>query len=658
MAVKAAFNKKKNFKIPEGKTMLVIPFLICLPFAASLLLMLVKNERLWSWIAYIGAVVIASLVGILAYGWFTSGCSPMLIHCGFEPINHIMFAGEIFIMLLVVFLSFKYKKRWISLLSIVPTGIIGYVEYMLPKTAERVPHIFIDRMSMLMCLIVGIVGSLIIIYAVGYMSGYRDHHTEVENRANYFIGLLFLFMGAMFGFVLAGSLIWLYFFWECTSVCSFLLIGYTRTQEAVDNSFRALWMNLFGGFVLAIGIYYFAVRVHSLSLREFINEGVNGNVYAIIPIACMAFAALTKSAQLPFSTWLLGAMVAPTPSSALLHSATMVKAGVYILLRLAPAMNGSVTGTIVSLVGGFTFLVASFMAIAQSDAKRVLAMSTVSNLGLMVACAGVGTPETVWAGTFLMIFHAVSKSLLFLDVGAVENSLHSRDIEDMHGILFFLPTLAGFMFVGIAGMFLAPFGMLISKWAALRAAVDEGNISLLLFITFGSATTSFYWSKWMGKIISHPHSHTEIKDITRKNETVSMGIQAMLMIALCVLFPFISRAYVDPMLHEMFGSSGEVLSQALLYMLVIVICFVFAIPSLTIFFSRRMHVNKKTSYMGGINIGDNMSFVDSFGEPKKLWLSNYYFAGKIGIRKIMFPCQLVSAALLIIMFCIILGATL
>ena len=637
--------------------MAVIPLLICFPFLTAAVLLLSKNDTLRDYVSYIGAVAVMLLTGVLWIAWLQCGSRPITLLYDTEIADHIIFGAEIFMMCLVTFLCFKHGHKRVSLLSIIPTVIIGYVEFALPHKTH-IAHVFIDRLSMMMCLIVAAIGGLIIIYAVGYMSGYHMHHKEVQNRSNYFLALLFVFMGAMFGFVLAESLIWLFFFWECTSVCSFLLIGYTRTEEAVANSFRALWMNLLGGLGLSIGIYYFANYVGSLSFRTFINAGTHGNPYALLPVALMAFAALTKSAQLPFSTWLLGAMVAPTPSSALLHSATMVKAGIYVLLRLSPAMSGTVTGTLVALIGGFTFFVASFMAIAQSDAKRVLAMSTVSNLGLMVACAGTGTPETLWAGVFLMIFHAVSKSLLFLDVGATENSMHSRDIEDMHGLIYFLPKLAVPMFIGIAGMFLAPFGMLISKWAALRAAVDEKNLVLLLFIAFGSATTSFYWSKWMGKIISRPHADAKHKDITRKNEMIPMVIQAVMMVVLCVMFPFMSRIYVDPMLFEMFGTSGQVLAPGLLVILSIIILFVFAIPPVFFMYSRKMHANRKLSYMGGINTGDDKCFVDSFGEEKRLWLSNYYFANKIGIRKIMLPCQLVASAILIAMFCVILGVLL
>ena len=129
----------------------------------------------------------------------------------------------------------------------------------------------------------------------------------------------------------------------------------------------------------------------------------------LIPVILLAFAAMTKSALLPFSKWLLGAMVAPTPTSALLHSATMVKAGVYLLIRLAPVMSETLVGNMVALVGGFTFLIASMLAITVSDGKKVLAYSTISNLGLIAACAGVGTTETVWAAVLLVMFHAVSK---------------------------------------------------------------------------------------------------------------------------------------------------------------------------------------------------------------------------------------------------------
>ncbi len=632
-----------------------IPFLMIFPFAAALLMYVTRVSRIRNIISYISAAVIIAATGLLVIQWISGGLQKTMLYTAAHIPDMVILVSELVLMVYVTALCFKYKKYWISLLSIAPTLLIAWYELAGPEKRET-PRIAVDHLSILMCIIIGIIGSFIIIYAVGYMHGYHHHHTEFKDRRYYFFTLLFVFLGAMYGFVLSDNLLWIDFFWELTSVCSFLLIGYTHEPVAIRNSFRALWMNLLGGTALAIGIVYFGISSGSVSLAYLVGHGHVSGSAATVAVALIAFAALTKAAQMPFSTWLIGAMVAPTPSSALLHSATMVKAGIYILFRLSPAMSETTTGSMIAFIGGFTFLITSFMAIAQSDGKKVLAFSTISNLGLMVACAGVGKAETIWAGVFLMLFHAISKSLLFQDVGATENSLHSRDIEDMHGLLYILPRLAFFMFIGIAGMFLAPFGMLISKWSALKASVNEGNILLVFFICFGSATTSFYWTKWMGKIISASHlKETTYKDITKRNELISMSVHAVLMIALCMLFPLLSGIYVDPLVEEMFGTYQDVLSPRILLTLVVIICIIFAVPLLAFVYSKKMRKTYVLSYMNGVNEGDNRKFTDYLGEPKTLWMSNFYFHKLIGQRKLMGPSQFFSAAVLVVMMSMILG---
>ena len=634
----------------------IIPFLVCFPLIIAVLMYVIRVNRVRNAIAYISAAAIMVGTIVLVAQWIMGGCEAIELYYHVEIVDRIILGFELLLMVAVTYLCFKYKKYWISLLTIIPTCIVAWIDLCGPARAE-IAHIYVDHLAILMCLIIGIIGSLIVIYAVGYMHGYHHHHTDIEDRRYYFFMLLFVFLGAMFGFVLSESTLWVDAFWEATSICSFLLIGYTKTPEAITNSFRALWMNLLGGTALAFGILCQVLTTGNDSFEALVSGAMVQDAGCVVPVALIAFAALTKSAQLPFSKWLMGAMVAPTPSSALLHSATMVKAGIYVLYRLSPAMDGQRIGGMIAFIGGFTFLTASIMAIAQSDGKKVLAFSTISNLGLMVACAGIGKQETIWAGLFLMMFHAVSKSLLFQDIGAVENAMHSRDVEDMSGLIYRLPKLGIFMFIGIAAMFLAPFGMLISKWSALKASVDAGNIMMVIFIAYGSATTMLYWTKWMGKLIAATNE-PPIKDITKKNEMISLTIHAVLMIALCLLFPLISKIFVEPLMLEMFGVSVAVLPMNVLYLLEVLICFIFLVPFIAYLHGKHLQQTKKMSYMSGINEGDNASFTDSFGEPKKLVNANWYLKDFFGQRKLMIPCMAITTAVIVVELVLIIGGTL
>ncbi|MCR4786129.1 MAG: NADH-quinone oxidoreductase subunit L, partial [Lachnospiraceae bacterium] len=368
--------------------------------------------------------------------------------------DKVIMVCEALLMLLVFSQALRFRRYYILLLSAVGTVPMLWLDIS-GLGESTTPHIRVDVLTVIMILTVGIVGSLICIYAVGYIKDYHVHHSDVEDRSGYFLAMLFVFLGAMMGLVSSDNLSWMYFFWEITSVCSFLLIGYSKTSEAVTNSFRALWMNLLGGcgFMAAIMFCVLVAGVYDLSqLLRF--SAVPDLV--MFPVSMLAFAALTKSAQMPFSRWLLGAMVAPTRTSALLHSATMVKAGVYLLIRLSPLMKGTLPGVMVAATGGFTFFAASLLAITVSDGKKVLAYSTVSNLGLIAATAACGVKSAMWAGIMLLMFHAVTKSVMFMAVGAYENSTGTRDIEDMHGMIVRVPRLAFVMTVGIFGMSVVP----------------------------------------------------------------------------------------------------------------------------------------------------------------------------------------------------------
>ncbi len=340
----------------------------------------------------------------------------------------------------------------------------------------------------------------------------------------------------------------------------------------------------------------------------------------LLPAALLCFAGITKSAQLPFSSWLLGAMVAPTPVSALLHSSTMVKAGVYLVLRMAPAVTGTRVGMMVALVGAVTFVIGSLAAITSSEAKRVLAWSTVANLGLIVLCGGIGTYEAVWAGILLIIFHAVAKCLLFLCVGVVEHKLHSRNIEDMSGLVVRMPKVAIMMQIGMAGMFLAPFGMLISKWAVLKAVVDAYPM-LSVFIAFGSAATLFFWVKWMGKLIEVVGTHERIKKELVLGEAIALyGLSAGTALA-CLMFPLISIRFIEPYIYEVFGRSAS-LGEGNVIIMTVMMGLVMVFPVCFMGYGRGVKV--VDAYLGGANVQSSVRFRSTADSVQDVAIGNYY----------------------------------
>ena len=643
---------------------MLVTALICLPFLWAILPAVIHNSKCRAFFVYLGCGIVIVLSVFTAVQWYLAGGQTLNFDLPYrEAFDGVILFGDLFLMCLITYLSFKYKKGVISLLAIVQTLLVAGLEFFGPEL-EELPALRFDWLTLVMILIIGVVGSLIGIYAVGYMHGYHiHHHKELTDRRSFFLAMIFVFFGAMFGLVFSQSLIWMYFFWEITSVTSFLLIGYTRSEEAINNSFKALWMNLLGGCGIAAAIAVGILAFNTVNLYDIINLAIEHGTSAhtlifLLPIACLAFAALTKSAQFPFSGWLLGAMVAPTPSSALLHSATMVKAGVYLLIRISAAMADNYVGNMVALIGGFTFLAASCLAISVSDGKKVLAYSTLSNLGLIVACTGCGYEETIWAAVFLVIFHAVSKSMLFQCVGAIENTTGSRDVEDMQGLMAIFPKLAIILMIGIAGMFLAPFGMLISKWAALKAFIDTSSVYvsslMVLFICFGSATTMFYWTKWMSKILG-ASPREKSRDLTKKNEYISMFFHAIMMVALILGFPWLSEHILKPLSEDMFGVVKQVISYQNIIIMIVLLVGVFVIPCINYVMTKGSKAKQVITYMGGANVGDNFNFVSATGDPKEMHIANFYMEDIMGEKKLFTPAIMISTFIIIVYMIIVVG---
>ena len=639
-------------------TLQEILFLIFFPLVVAFIMLFLKHGIVRKIIVYFSSAAIIADAVLMAAQHFFSEQNQFLVRNS-EIADKVMMIVEIIITLYIIFIGIKHRKYYVSLLSIIQSGLMLWLEFSgRMSNAGASNHIYLDKLSIIMEIIIAVVGGLIAVYSLGYMKVYHERHKEFKDRRKFFFAMIFIFFSAMFGLVFSNNLVWIYFFWEITTLCSFLLIGYTRTEEATNNAFRALWMNLLGGLGFAGAIAYSVISLGTVDLNRLVDIGSKGSA-ALLPVILISFAGLTKSAQMPFSRWLLGAMVAPTPVSALLHSATMVKAGVYILIRLSPALGNNVAGYMVSIVGGFTFVVTSMIAISQSDAKKVLAYSTISNLGLIAACAGIGMYESVWAGVFLIIFHAVSKSLMFLTVGATENSMGSRNIEDMHGLIIKLPQLAFLMIIGIAGMFLAPFGMLISKWAALKAFIDSKDLILVIFLCFGSAATLFYWTKWIGKLVAIVSPSERLKSDVRKSQWISLDTLAALMVGLCLLFPVISKYLIQPFLSDMYHQVVPVIiGQGNMNIMVLMLCMIAIIPVCVRVLAFNKHNRTVSAYMSGVNAGDNRNFIDSFGEKKKMQLSNWYLESYFGEKRLFFPSSVVAAMTIASMIAIVVGSVL
>ncbi len=621
-----------------------ILFLIIFPMIIAFVLLAARTDKARDMVVYVSTAIIAAGSIVAAIQYFNH--EEMFPVSG-EAVGYVMMVIEAGLAIYIIWTGIRHKKYLASLLALIQCPLMIWFELQHGHEIHIENNMYVDKLSVIMILIIGIIGGLICVYALGYMKDFQHHHEGEKDRRPWFFFVMFLFLGAMVGLVTSNNMIWMYFFWEITSLSSFWLIGYTRTEEATNNSFRALIMNLLGGLGFVVGIIILGLLFGTVELSTMLSFGmVYGDVVAI-PAAFFAFAGITKAAQMPFNSWLLGAMVAPTPTSALLHSSTMVKAGVFLIIKLAPVLGMSnFAGLMVMMVGGITFLFASCAAISQNNAKRVLAYSTIANLGLIVACGGVGTPEAVWAGIMLIIFHAITKSLLFLCVGTAEHHIGSRMIEDMDGLFAKMPKLALFMLIGIAGMFLAPFGMLISKWATMTSFVDSGNFLLVGIICFGSAVTAFYWVKWMGKLSVVVANETNIEQSVHKSETFVHMTLTILTVVVCLLFPLISIYALVPYLTATFGGVAEnLLAPGNMIIMVIMLAVLVLLAAMYFGKSKKEQV---PIYLSGVNTGDNRSYYGSMQKEIEFSTRNWYMESIFGEHKMNVVGDVLSVVMLVL----------
>ena len=376
---------------------MLLPLLLASPFVAALVLALMPRAGRALSASVVGAGAVLGLAGLLALG-------PSV------------FAGEVP----------RFAADWLPELGLAFS-------------------LRLDGFAWMFALLVLGIGALIVLYAHWYLAD--------EDPPQRFFASLALFMGAMLGVVVAGNLLLMVVFWELTSIASFLLIGFWNGQrEARRGARMALAVTGAGGLALLAGVLMIGRAVGSFELDVVLAsaEQIQAHPLYLPALACVLLGAFTKSAQFPFHFWLPHAMAAPTPVSAYLHSATMVKCGVFLLARMYPALGGSEPWFwIVTSVGLATMLLGAYIAIFQHDLKGLLAYSTISHLGLITLLFGLSEPLAVVAGVFHLFNHAIFKAGLFMSAGIVDHECGTRDMRRINGLWKYMPHTATLVKAGV-----------------------------------------------------------------------------------------------------------------------------------------------------------------------------------------------------------------
>lgn len=572
----------------------------------------------------------------------------------FKIVQGMMIVVEVAIIVFLFYVSVKHRKLPVFILTILQTILTIYSTLFMPKGSEAAAF-NIDGLTLVMLLIINIVGTAILIFANGYMDEY-EHHRHMKSRQRLFYAVVCVFLAAMNGLVLSDSLEWVYFFWEITTLSSFLLISYNNDAEAFKSGFRALFINLIGGLCFSFGIILLEELYHINAFTQLINAG-HASGFAVVPIFLLCIAGFSKSAQMPFQSWLLGAMVAPTPVSALLHSSTMVKAGVYLIIKLVPTYAGTGLGTAIALYGGLTFLICSGIAISQRNAKRILAYSTIANLGLIICSAGMGSGIAVAAAIILLIFHAVSKALLFLCTGQIEHTIGSRDIEDMTGLIAKAPLLATITCFGLISMILPPFGVLVAKLVSIEAVAS--NPIIVILIILGSALTTLYYIKWIGTMLAYPINVREKSVPLDFTIYAPLTLLSILVVITSIFIAPIYNIFVLPEVSELLPKAkislsisnanvnlaqlGNFNNETIFILIAILLIIALIIKGFLV-----TRTNRKTIYMcGENNLEDENMFRIGDGTYSKAVVGNIYLNKLIDESTFTKLGNIISAALIL-----------
>lgn len=507
--------------------------LIVLPLIASLLMGLKLSIR----IQYVLIGLVWLTLSAVSAGMMNDTVS--LSYAVPDVLGRLISVADALLLLFFLYQGIVRKSRPVVLLGSIQLLLYGWAEsHLLGETQTR---IVIDELSRFMFLIINGVGGAIVFYAIAYLR----HENLEEGKKRLFIVYFLLFLAIMNTIVVIDSLMQFFFLFEMTTLASFVLIAFRQDRVAIDNALRALWMNQIGGIAILAAVLSALYGSSPLTLHEMI---ASGGGWVSLGAVCIAAAALIKGAMIPFERWLLGAMVAPTPVSAMLHSATMVKLSPFVILKLSPLLAGTPGGAIIAIAGGLCFAAAAYLALSRTWLKEILGYSTIALLGLMAALATLGNIQSLHIVMALMGFHALSKALLFLSAGVLEKNHGLKYVDDMAGLVEKDPKSAFFIIFGFVSLTLPPFGLFVGKLLAIESVASQlpsqpWLIVLLLSLLIGSVLLVLLYFKIASALLSAPSDILTLNPAPmEKGFMIPMALLSLAIIGIAVWFTLVENA--------------------------------------------------------------------------------------------------------------------
>ena len=574
-----------------------------------------------------------SRILIIATSFILSGISLYLFITLNEPyhfgvphyMNEVVTGADMMLLLYFGWVAIRRKSWLVGLMSILQLGALLYLLTIIPRVDEM--QFMVDKLSVFMFLLINVISSLISIYSLQYI----DEEDCSAFRKKYFLSILFWFIAVMNLIVSSDNMEYFFLFFELTTLASFLLIEFRKDETSVKNALTALWMNQMGGLAILVAIFF--ITNNGYGAATFSNLLAHSSASGILlPLSLFSIAALIKGAQMPFSKWLLGAMVAPTPVSALLHSSTMVKIAPFIIIRLSPALKDTPVASVVIALTGFVFVAAAIGALSQDNFKRILAHSTIALLALMIMMGAVGTPVTLVASLTLIFFHGISKCMLFLNAGILERVFHFKQASDMDKLGETGPFTSFVITIGFMSLLLPPFGAFIGKWFSIETmgtlALHQKLLGALVIVAIacGGAVLSLLYFKVLGLLIARTGNQDKIKfEKTKPLYNGTMYILLGLIILSVLSFPFLMTDYFVPVASQTLslpiavateGWNLHIGSMTLPIVPLLIAFFLLPVTIILTMFIRFKNVDRAKEYMCGEKI--NYSFSSFYFSTDKI----------------------------------------